>query len=237
MRPEEARAAGKALGARDVEVLDYGDSKLIHADPVAAKAALLALILAHRPSTIISFDERVGYYGHPDHAQAGRWAAEIVRAGQGQPGFPVTRLYQATLPAPAIALSRRYISAFRTHYPTDPAKGLPAPTIAVPIASEASAKRAVLDAHKTQVKVIDDVQPGGRRVPAWLYYRLFDREYFALAECLRRIEMSRGAPDRNVTAGVRGRVAGGRVASTSRRARPPPDARAGQLRLCFPSAR
>jgi LmbE family N-acetylglucosaminyl deacetylase len=181
LRPEEARAAGKALGARDVVVLDYGDSRLTRADPVAAKTALEALILAHRPSTVISFDERVGYYGHPDHAQAGRWTAEVVRAGMGEPGFPVKRLYQATLPEPAIALARRYISAFRTHYPADPAEGLPAPSLAVPIASQAFAKRAVLGAHRTQVKVIDDVQPGGRRLPAWLYYRIFDREYFTLA--------------------------------------------------------
>jgi N-acetylglucosamine malate deacetylase 2 len=51
----------------------------------------------------------------------------------------------------------------------------------VPIAREASIKRAVLDAHRTQVKVIDDVQPFGRKLPPWLYYRLLDREYFALA--------------------------------------------------------
>ncbi len=182
MRPEEAKAAGRALGVQDVVVLDYGDGKLIRADAGRAKADLSALIAARRPSTVISFDTRVGYYGHPDHAQVGRWTAEVVRAGMAaDPGFPVKRLYQATLPAPAIALARRYIAAFRNHYPADPAKGLPAPTLAVPIAAEAAAKRAVLEAHRSQVKVIDDVQPGGRKLPSWLYYRLFDREYFALA--------------------------------------------------------
>ena len=182
MRPEEAKAAGRALGVQDVVVLDYGDGKLTRADAGRAKADLSALIAARRPSTVISFDTRVGYYGHPDHAQVGRWTAEVVRAGMAaDPGFPVKRLYQATLPAPAIALARRYIAAFRNHYPADPAKGLPAPTLAVPIAAEAAAKRAVLEAHRSQVKVIDDVQPGGRKLPSWLYYRLFDREYFALA--------------------------------------------------------
>jgi LmbE family N-acetylglucosaminyl deacetylase len=181
LRPEEAKAAGKALGVGDVVVLDYGDGKLPAADAAKAKADLAALIAVRRPSTVFSFDDRVGYYGHPDHAQAGRWTAELVRAGLADPAYPVKRLYQATLPAPVIALARKYISAFRTHYPTDPARGLPAPTIAVPISSQADAKRAVLDAHKTQVKVIDDVQPYGRRLPAFLYYRLFDREYFTLA--------------------------------------------------------
>ena len=181
MRPDEAKAAGRALGIGDVVVLDYGDGKLPQADAARAKADLAALIASRRPSTVISFDERVGYYGHPDHAQVGRWTAEVVREGAADPNYPVRRLYQATLPAPVIALARKYISAFRTHYPTDPAKGLPPPTVAVPIAPEASAKRAVLGAHKSQVKVIDDVQPYGRKLPAWLYYRLFDREYFALA--------------------------------------------------------
>ena len=182
MRPLEAQAAGHALGIADVVVLDYGDGKLPHADAARAKADLQRLIAYRRPSTVIGFDERVGFYGHPDHAQAGRWLAQVVREGAAaDPAFPVRRLYQATLPAPVIAIARRYISAFALNYPKDPAKGLPAPTVAVPIAAEAAAKRAVLDAHKSQVKVIDDVQPYGRKLPAWLYYRLFDREYFALA--------------------------------------------------------
>lgn len=182
LRPEEARAAGKALGVSDVVVLDYGDGKLPTAEAAKAKGDIAALIADRKPSTVISFDERVGYYGHPDHATAGRWTAEVVREGMASnAAYPVYRLYEATLPAPAIALARKHIAAFRNHYPTDPARGLPAPTIAVPIAGEAAAKRAVLAAHKTQVKVIDDVQPGGRVIPSWLYYRLFDREYFALS--------------------------------------------------------
>jgi LmbE family N-acetylglucosaminyl deacetylase len=182
MRPEEAKAAGRALGISDVVVLDYGDGKLPAADALKAKADLASLIATRRPSTVFSFDERVGFYGHPDHAQVGRWTAEVVRTGMAtDPAWPVARLFQATLPAPVIALARKYISAFRTHYPADPSKGLPAPTLAVPIASQAAAKRAVLEAHRSQVKVIDDVQPLGRMLPSFLYYRLFDREYFTLA--------------------------------------------------------
>ncbi|CAN5293094.1 PIG-L family deacetylase [soil metagenome] len=182
MRPQEALAAGHVLGISDVVVLDYGDGKLPRADAAAAKADLKRLIAYRRPSTVISFDTKVGYYGHADHVQAGRWTDEVVREGAAaDPAFPVRRLYEATLPAPMIALARKYIAAFRNHYPSEPAKGLPGPTVAVPIAGEASAKRAVLDAHRSQVKVIDDVQPYGRKLPAQLYYRLFDREYFALA--------------------------------------------------------
>ena len=181
MRPKEAEAAGRALGVARVVVLDYGDAKLPGADAARAKADLVALIAQERPSTVISFDGKVGYYGHADHAQVGRWTDEVVREGAAaDPAYPARRLYQATLPAPMIALARKYIAAFRNHYPADPRQGLPAPTVAVPIAHQGGSKRAVLDAHRSQVKVIDDVQPYGRKLPAWLYYRLFDREYFAL---------------------------------------------------------
>jgi LmbE family N-acetylglucosaminyl deacetylase len=181
MRPQEAKAAGDALHA-NVIVLDYGDGKLTRADASRAKNDLAALIARLKPSTAISFDERVGYYGHPDHAQVGRWTAQVVREGMATRSYPVKRLYQATLPQPVIRLAQKAIAAFRNNYPKSPAQGLPTPTIAVPIASQADAKRAVLDAHKSQVKVIDDVQPYGRMLPPGIYYRLFDREYFALVE-------------------------------------------------------
>jgi LmbE family N-acetylglucosaminyl deacetylase len=181
VRAEEAKAAAKTLGAAHVKVLDFPDGGLPGVDPETAKAAIRAAIAHHRPDVLISFDETVGYYGHLDHIQTGRWVREVVEAGAADPDFPVRRLYQATLPLALIALARRLVAAFRDHYPTDPAKGLPVPTLAVPIAAQAATKRALLDVHASQAKVIADVQPYYDRAPAWLYYRLFDREYFSLA--------------------------------------------------------
>ena len=77
-------------------------------------------------------------------------------------------------------LALRWVAAFRENYPRDPNAGLPIPTMAVSISRMASTKRRLLDVHVSQAKVIADVQPGYDRLPAWLYYRLFDREYFAL---------------------------------------------------------
>lgn len=181
LRPPEAQAAGKALGAARVVVLDYPDGGLTGVDASAAKAEIRKIVDEEKPSVVISFDEKVGFYGHPDHAQTGRWVRAVVDDGATQPGFSVRRLYQATLPTSMIELALKLVDAFRTQYPTDPAKGLPAPDVAIHIPSQAASKRAVLDAHSTQVKIIADVQPGYDKVPAWLYYRLFDREYYAVA--------------------------------------------------------
>ncbi len=181
LRPPEAQAAGKALGAARVVVLDYPDGGLTGVEATAAKAAIRKVVDEEKPSVVISFDERVGFYGHPDHAQTGRWVRAVVDEGAAQAGFPVRRLYQATLPRSMIELALKLVDAFRTRYPKDPARGLPAPDVAIRIPSQAASKRAVLDAHTTQVKIIADVQPGYDKVPAWLYYRLFDREYYAMA--------------------------------------------------------
>ena len=99
----------------------------------------------------------------------------------GEGASSVTRLYQATLPKALVSLALKLVQAFRDNYPADPARGLPPATLAFPIAAQARTKRQLLDVHKSQVKIIADVQPYYDRVPAWLYYRLFDREYFTLA--------------------------------------------------------
>ncbi|MDO8380686.1 PIG-L deacetylase family protein [Phenylobacterium sp.] len=176
VRRKEAQAAGATLGAHAVEVLEWPDGGLATADGEAIKAVLRERIDHWRPSLLISFDERVGYYGHPDHIAVGRWARELAREDNS-----IRRLYQATLPRAMIRLALKLVAAFRDNYPSAPEAGLPAPTVAVPIAGQASVKRRLLDVHASQAKVIADVQPGYDRVPAWLYYRLFDREYFALA--------------------------------------------------------
>jgi LmbE family N-acetylglucosaminyl deacetylase len=181
LRPPEAQAAGKALGAARVVVLDYPDGGLPGVDRAQAEAAIRRIIDEERPSVVVSFDERVGFYGHPDHAQVGRWVRAVVDKGLTEKDFPVRRLYQATLPTSMVEIALKLVDAFRTRYPREPGRGLPAPDLAVDIAGQAASKRAVLDAHRTQVKIIADVQPGYDKVPAWLYYRLFDREYYAVA--------------------------------------------------------
>lgn len=176
VRRQEAQAAGAVLGAASVEVLDFPDGGLSGLNGATAKAAIAERIARIRPTLVIGFDEHVGFYGHPDHVQAGRWLREVCEA---EPS--VRRLWQVTLPNALIALALKLVAAFRDNYPTDPARALPAPDVAVNIAGQAAVKRRLLDVHASQAKIIADVQPYYDRAPAWLYYRLFDREYFALA--------------------------------------------------------
>jgi len=177
VRTAEAKAAGAVLGATAVEVLDFPDGGLLGLNPAGPKAAIAEAIQKHRPQVLISFDEKVGFYGHPDHVRTGVWVREVFEAAPPKGPWP-RLLYQVTLPQAMVRLALRLVEAFRNNYPSDPSRGLPAPEIAVNIARQAQTKRALLDVHASQKAIIADVQPGYDKVPAWLYYRLFDREYF-----------------------------------------------------------
>lgn len=177
VRIEEAKAAGRLLGAETVEVLDFPDGGLSRIDPSAPKAAIAELIGRYRPQVLVSFDEKVGFYGHPDHVRTGVWVRELFETPPSQGAWP-RLLYQVTLPKALVRLALRLVEAFRNNYPKGAGQGLPPPQIAVNISGQALTKRALLDVHASQAKVIADVQPYYDRLPAWLYYRLFDREYF-----------------------------------------------------------
>ncbi|WP_144119884.1 PIG-L deacetylase family protein [Catellatospora sichuanensis] len=177
-RTVEANNAGKVLGADNVELFDFRDSELPKADAAKAQETISALIDEYRPSVVISFDDRVGFYGHPDHAQVGVWVKTVLNTRRHAPDFPVKHFYQATLPESMISVAKDLSPTFRDMYPSDPAQGLPEPTVAMTVDSVASEKRAALDAHVSQVTVLQAVQPAYDKLPSWIYFRILSREYF-----------------------------------------------------------
>ncbi|HMP63167.1 MAG TPA: PIG-L family deacetylase, partial [Phenylobacterium sp.] len=80
VRAAEAQAAGEVLGASAVEVLDFPDGGLLGLNPAGPKGAIAEAINRHRPQVLISFDETVGFYGHPDHVRTGVWVREVFEA-------------------------------------------------------------------------------------------------------------------------------------------------------------
>ena len=140
VRRREAQAAGALLGASQVEVLDFPDGGLPAADAAAAKTAIAALIDRHAPSVIVSFDETVGFYGHPDHVLAHQLSRAVATAL----GLPFWEIVSA--PEDAEAQSEDQVE---TH----------------DIAPWLDRKRAALRAYATQLTVDGEeiVHVGGQR--------------------------------------------------------------------------
>lgn len=179
-RTKELQRAAKVLKVDHLEVFDFPDSGLSNVDPEEIKSTIRMLIRTYQPTTILTYDDIVGLYGHPDHVVMSKLTKEVVKEEIAKGDTPVKRLYMATLPKPMIDIALKLSPTFKERYPRD--KGLPEATVAFPMATEASVRKQVLLAHKTQWEVVDSVQPYHDKVPSWVYYRIFDREYFHLVE-------------------------------------------------------
>jgi len=89
-REAELRAAAKALGVREVTVLDYMDGELDRAVPREASETIAHHIRRVHPQVVVTFDP-FGAYGHPDHIAISQLTASaIVLAGD---AHRVAKLY------------------------------------------------------------------------------------------------------------------------------------------------
>ncbi len=87
VREEELRCACAAIGITDLRLLGYCDSGMegtgendlptafIRANADEVKGKLVKIMRETRPHVVITF-EPFGWYGHPDHIAAGRYASE-----------------------------------------------------------------------------------------------------------------------------------------------------------------
>ena len=80
IRAQELLDAGRALGIREVRLLDYRDAELDRANPYEATATLAHHVRDLRPDVVVTFGPD-GAYGHPDHVKVHRvavYAAELA---------------------------------------------------------------------------------------------------------------------------------------------------------------
>jgi LmbE family N-acetylglucosaminyl deacetylase len=91
VREAELRAAGRVLGAKSAECLDYPDGELALIDEEEAVRVLARLIRWLQPQAVITFSAE-GLYWHPDHVAVHRFATAALGDGD-RP-----RLYGATWP-------------------------------------------------------------------------------------------------------------------------------------------
>ncbi len=112
----ELRGACRALGVRELVLLDYVDGRLDQADPRAVVAEIARAIRRLRPHVVITFGPEGGY-GHPDHIAISQFAtaacvlaADAARADLGAAAHAVSKLYYMEWPARVVSA---YAEAFR----------------------------------------------------------------------------------------------------------------------------
>jgi len=181
-RTKEVDKIASILELNHHEIFDFPDSGTSNIPMDSLKKVVRSLIQKYQPSVLFTLDDKVGLYGHPDHRNVSEAVLEVFQEDKGKPDFSPKKLYQVTLPKDMIAFALKIAEGFRKNYPKDPEKGLPQADLCVNIAPYGRYKRDCMLAHVSQRPTFDDMQPGFATLPPWLYFRVFDREYFHLIE-------------------------------------------------------
>jgi N-acetyl-1-D-myo-inositol-2-amino-2-deoxy-alpha-D-glucopyranoside deacetylase len=204
VRSRELDAAVHILGVSRLSKLGYRDSGMAgtddnlnprsfrQADFDAAVGQVVRVIREERPQVIVTYDEN-GMYGHPDHIRAHE-VAVIAFDAAGHPGrFPEagapwtpSRLFYAVVPRSSFArMGQRLREAgIETPFGETPDGQAPPPfgvddarvTTRVDVSAYTEAKRAALEAHRTQMGADNFIM----RLPAPLFSEMFGQESFQL---------------------------------------------------------
>ena len=170
-RTQELSRVNELLRLDEMTVCDYPDRYLAQQDFDVVCETVRREAEAFAPTYVFTFDESIGMYGHTDHVTAGRAAVRVAKTLAGVKG-----VFQMTLPGGMLTLALKLSRTFRERY--DPARGLPKPNVAANIYRWRNTRFAVTRAHETQTAVMRELQPYYEKLPRWLYYAIFDREYF-----------------------------------------------------------
>jgi LmbE family N-acetylglucosaminyl deacetylase len=178
LRTAEMQLSAATLGVDELIQLDYPDGGIKALGMDSLKSVVFALIQTQKPDVLLSYDSKVGLYGHSDHQLSGKAVEEVFLGSRGTTDFAPKQLFQVTLSKKQIEVALKLSAGFQKNYPKDPEKGLPAPDFSVGTQTYFSRTLQVMQAHQTQKKVLQDLMPYHDQVPQWIYSRIFDREYF-----------------------------------------------------------
>jgi LmbE family N-acetylglucosaminyl deacetylase len=178
LRTAEMKQSAETLGVDELIQLDYADGGIEALGMDSLKAVVYALIQTQNPDVLLSYDSKVGLYGHSDHMLTGKAVEEVFLGFRGSTDFAPKQLFQVTLSKKQIEVALKLSAGFQKNYPKEPGKGLPAPDFSIGTQPYFSRTLKVMQAHQTQKKVLQDLMPYHDQVPQWIYSRIFDREYF-----------------------------------------------------------
>jgi LmbE family N-acetylglucosaminyl deacetylase len=178
IRTLEMTQAADLIGAKQLHLLEYADSGLSELGLDSLKSIALDRINAIQPDILFSYDSKIGLYGHPDHQLSGLAVEQVFLENKGNTFFKPHQLFQVTLSPNQIEIALELSEGFKNNYPKEEGEGLPLPDFSIETQAYFSRVLDVMQAHESQQAVLKDLMPYHDQVPAWIYSRIFDREYF-----------------------------------------------------------
>lgn len=139
---------------------------------------IASFIERYQPSVIFSLDDSVGGYGHPEHILISRLVRAYCAEHAADSGFSVKRIYQAVFDPQMNRKILKDLDAYKAAREVYGFEDTPRPNVQVTIIGEADQKKAAMIAYRTEQRTLTKIWPYYTHVPASLYFRVFDREFY-----------------------------------------------------------
>jgi LmbE family N-acetylglucosaminyl deacetylase len=144
----------------------------------SVKAMISATIKEYNPSVLFTLDNVIGGYGHPEHVCVSQSAIDVCRENE----TSVQRIYQAVFPRTLNENVLKDNPAFIAAKKVYNAEGSPHPTVEIDIVNSSAEKKDVMIAYESQKRNLAKIWPYYNVYPHWVYFRIFDKEYFNVVE-------------------------------------------------------
>lgn len=177
IRSKELQNSADLIGV-ELHLFNYPDSGLKNLGLDSLISIANHWINELNPDILISYDSKVGLYGHDDHRLTGQAMENLYLSRKNESDFSPSALYQVTLCSKQIDIALKLSDGFQKNYPKDEGKGLPEPDFSINTQKEFSTVLKAMHAHESQKEVLKDLMPYHDKVPVWIYSRVFGREYF-----------------------------------------------------------
>lgn len=132
----------------------------------------------YKPSVIFTLDNVMGGYGNPDHVLISQIVLNYCNAHKNDPGFSVKKIYQPVFPADLAEHVLGPMPVYQQAKKVYQAEGMPNPDVQISIVRYASTKKKAMQSYTTEQNSIKKIWPYYNWYPAWIYFRIFDRDFF-----------------------------------------------------------
>jgi len=195
IRKQEMKKVSEIQGLKNLDLIDFAIAKNKSKQgymPIpynqfpeyykidSLKMYIQDAIMRYNPSVIFTLDNVIGLYGHPEHVLVSQVIMEVCGLYKDSLDFFVKKIYQSVLPytqAEKIMRNKAVYSEGKRIYGCD---GMPSPDVQINISTFASTKKKVILAHASQHRNLKKFIPYYHYYPGWLYFGIFNKEYFRL---------------------------------------------------------
>jgi LmbE family N-acetylglucosaminyl deacetylase len=146
------------------------------------RSVIASYIELYRPTVIFSLDDSLGGYGHPDHTLVSRLVVEYCREHKNDSGFSVKRIYQSVFAPSQSEGIMKDMEVYQHAKKLHGINGMPLPDVEFDISEFGNEKKRALQAYTTEQNSLKQIWPSYRYYPGWLYFRIFDREFYRVIE-------------------------------------------------------